>query len=136
MSSSQINQNSNQLDTGFGFPKFGLSIREYWRALIQPISMLKSVGIGLPNDNVLVTSLVKSKLLNINEVKDFESVKQNDSLNLFAYIDQPNEDVENRIYELYSQILELFPKIDVDLRIIELYGRTKQEVQSQSMCEV
>lgn len=129
-------KNSIELNSGIDFPKFGSSIREYWRALIQPLSMLISVGIGLPNDMVLVTSLVESKLMRIPEIKDFEHVKQNDSLNLIAYIDQPNEDVENRVYTMYGEMLDLFPNIDLDLRIIELYGRTKQEIQSQRICEV
>jgi hypothetical protein len=99
------------------------------RALIQPLTMLKSVGIGLPSDDVLVTSLVESKLFNMPEVKDFERAKEGNTLNLYAYIDQPNEEVENRIYTIYGEMLDLFPNIDVDLRIVELYGRTKEEIK-------
>lgn len=135
---SLTNPNANQNYLGLvSFPqRFGFGIREYLRAMLQPLTMLKSVGMSLPSDMVLVTALVKSKLIAIPEVRDFEHFKQNDTLNLLAYIDQPNEKVEDRIYTMYSEMLDLFPNVDIDLRVVELYGRTKEEMQAQVHCEV
>jgi hypothetical protein len=128
------NINQNQLNSNISFPqKLGFNIREYLKAIIQPLTILKSVGMGLPNDELFAMSLVKSKLVSIPEVKDFGCVKQNNALNLLAYIDKPNEEVETRIYTIYGEMLDLFPNIDIDLRIVELYGRTKEEMQSYNL---
>ncbi len=55
---------------------------------------------------------------------------------LLAYIDKPSEEVENRIYNMYSEMLNLFPNVDLDLRVVELYGRTKEEMPTYGQCEV
>lgn len=119
----------NQFDHGTSFTqRLGASIREFSKALVRPINMQKLAGINLPNDQMFAVTFVKSKLATIPEIKDFGCIQHNDSLSLFAYIDQPNEDAENKVYAIYSKLLDLFPKTDVDVRIIELYGRTKEEL--------
>jgi hypothetical protein len=110
--------------------RLGENIRESMRVLINPPqNLLKMLGIASLNDFSFATSFVQSKLLKIPEVKDFGSIQHNNTLHLLAYIDQPNEDAENKIYNIYGELLDLFPNTDVDVKIIELYGRTKEDVQ-------
>jgi hypothetical protein len=75
-------------------------------------------------------SYTQSKLAAIPEVKDFGCNQESNSLKMFAYIDEPNEQVEKRVYTIYSELLDLFPNTDVDISIVELYGRSKEEMQS------
>jgi len=98
--------------------------------LVTPQNLLKSLGIGLPDNFSFAISLAQSRLARIPEVKDFGYVQDNNTLKMFAYIDVPNEQVEKGVYGVYSELLDLFPNTDVDVKIVELYGRSKQEMQS------
>ena len=111
------------------FGNFGGGLRESMSVLTNPQNILKLLGIDLYNDYNLAVSFVQSKLVNIPEVKDFGYVQNKENLNLFAYIDQPNEEAENKIYSIYGELLELFPNKEIDVRIVELYGRSKECVQ-------
>lgn len=108
--------------------KIESTLRDYLKGLTQPKTMLKLLGIDFPNEQRIATTLVTSKLVTIPEIIDFETIQHDNALNLLAYIDQPNEEVENKVYSIYGEILDLFPKTEIDLRIIELYGRTKKAI--------
>lgn len=118
------------------YPTFNLlqrlsdGVQGIYKMLVTPQNLLKSLGIGLPNNFSFALSLTQSRLARIPEVKDFGYVQNNNTLKMFAYIDVPNEQVEKGVYSVYSELLDLFPDTDVDVKIVELYGRSKEEMQS------
>lgn len=119
----------NQLVSGIS-----KNFRKFLMNIIDPKNVLKSFGMmGFLNINDIATTLVKSKLAQISEVKDFGYRKRNNSLELLAYINEPNEEAEHKIYKIYSDLLELFPSSEIDIKIVELYGRTKKEMQSLNL---
>jgi hypothetical protein len=127
ISTNQQNQTSPQLNMHF-FQKAGVNVKNSFKMLIDPQNVLKIIGFVLPNDYFLATSIVKSKLSKIPEVRDFSCIQHNKMLHLLAYINEPNEDAEKKIYDIYGEILDLFPDTNVDLQIVELYGRSKEQV--------
>jgi len=110
--------------------KMSESIHDMYKMLGTPQSLLKLLGIGLSDNFSFAMSYTQSKLAAIPEVKDFGCIQDNNSLKMFAYIDRPNEQVEKRVYSIYSELLDLFPNTDVDINIVELYGRSKEEMES------
>lgn len=106
------------------------NVHRFYRMLTNPQLMLGSLGIGLPNDFSIAISLTQSRLARIPEIKDFGYVRNNNNLKMLAYIDQPNEQVEKSVYTVYGELLDLFPNTDIDIRIVELFGRSKEEMQS------
>jgi hypothetical protein len=108
----------------------GESIHGMCRMLEMPQSLLRFLGIGSLDSFSFAMSYAQSRLTTVPEVKDFGCVQGNNTLKMFAYIDVPNEQVEKRIYGIYGELLDLFPNTDVDISIVELYGRSKEEMQS------
>ncbi len=106
------------------------SIHGMYKMLGTPQSLLRLLGIGLSDNFSFALSYTQSRLARIPEVKDFSCIQDNNTLKMFAYIDEPNEEVEKRVYSVYSELLDLFPQTDVDISIVELYGRSKEEMQS------
>jgi hypothetical protein len=123
-----IMQQSQSYPNMHFFQRVGDNIRDTFKMFISPQNVLKLMGVSLPDDYGLAVSIVQSKLAKIPEVKDFGYVRHNKMLHMLAYIEQPNEDAENKIYAIYGELLDLFPNTNVDLKIIELYGRTKEQV--------
>lgn len=102
-------------------------------SLIDPKNIIKSFGMTILDSNSIATKLVKSRLARISEVVDFDCRQNNKSVELFAYLNEPNEEAERKIYEIYSDLLELSPSSNIDIKIVELYGRSKEEIQPLSL---
>lgn len=124
------------LKTETNFP-FGMSIFRIFnqspqfnlRSLFDPNAFLKKMGFKISNDFEIATSIFFSKLTKIDGVKDLGFSLQNKTLKVYAFIDEPNEKAEQQIYDTYGQLLDLFPNTDIELRIFELYGRTKADLE-------
>jgi hypothetical protein len=127
VSDTQQTQASSQFSMQF-IQKAGVNVKNSFKMLLDPQNVLKIMGIVLPNDYFLASSIVQSKLAKIPEVRDFSCLQHNKMLHLMAYINEPNEDAEKKIYQIYGEMLDLFPDTNVDLQIIELYGRPKEQV--------
>jgi len=123
-----VGQANLYLPTHF-LQRMGENVQGFYEMLIRPQSVLKLLGIGLPNDFSFAVSYAQAKLARISEIRDFGYVQDNNTLKIFAYIDKPNEQAEKEVYSVYSDLLDLLPNTDVDVRIVELYGRSKEEMQ-------
>lgn len=99
------------------------------RSLLDPDALLRMMGFKISNDFELATSVFFSKLTKIDEVKDLGFSLQNKILKVYTYINEPNDKAEQQIYDIYSQLLDLFPNTDIQLRVFELYGRTKEDLE-------
>ena len=104
------------------------NVKNGFKLLIAPQSIFKLIGLALPNDYSLATSLAQARLAKIPEVKDFACLQHNKTVHMLAYINEPNEEAENKIYSVYGEMLDLFPNTNIDLKIVELYGRTREQV--------
>lgn len=91
--------------------------------------LLANTSFQLSRAKQLVVAIFFSKLIKIPEVKDISYSVNDKVLNLFAYIDKPNSEAEEEIYEAYGILLDLFPQLDIDLKVLELYGRSIEELE-------
>jgi hypothetical protein len=99
------------------------------RSLLDPDALLRMIGFKISTDFELATSVFFSKLTKIDEVKDLGFSLQNKTLKVYTYINEPNDKAEQQIYDIYGQLLDLFPNTDIQLRVFELYGRTKEDLE-------
>lgn len=67
--------------------------------------------------------------MEIPEVKEIDYSMNDKTLVIFTYIEQPNYEAEEKIYEAYGQLLDLFPTLDIDMKVVELYGRSIEELK-------
>jgi hypothetical protein len=123
-----ITQSQSFPNTRF-MQKLSENIWDSFKILTNPQNLLNMLGITSPNDFDFAASFAQSRLSKIPQVKNFGCIQHNNTLHLLAYIDKPDEDAETKIYNVYGELLDLFPNTDVDVKIIELYGRTKEQVQ-------
>lgn len=71
-------------------------------------------------------SFFKTKIMKMPEVRELKSSKEEASV-FQIYIDKPDWDLEEKIYEAYGQLLDNFPDLSFDLRVIVTsYGSKTQ----------
>jgi hypothetical protein len=111
------------------FSQSSQSLQFDLRSLLHPDALLRMMGLKMSNDFELATSVFFSKLTKIDGVKDLGFSLQNKTLKVYAYVNEPNDKAEQQIYDTYGQLLDLFPNTDIELRVFELYGRTKEDLE-------
>lgn len=93
------------------------------------LTLLAKTSFRLSRTTQLIVAIFFSRLIRIPKVKDISYSINDKTLVLFAYIDKPNWEAEEEIYEVYGMLLDLFPHIDIDLKVLELYGRSIEELE-------
>jgi hypothetical protein len=110
-------------------------MRQSFQLNIKPIfdavEYLRKFGFRFSSDYELATSIFVSKITKLDNVKDCICAQQDDVLTMYAYIDKTNFETEEKIYDVYGQLLELFPDTEIDVRVIELHGRSKDEIKTE-----
>ncbi|MCK4478200.1 hypothetical protein KAU88_06710 [Candidatus Bathyarchaeota archaeon] len=99
------------------------------KAIKNALTLLRETSLHLSEINQLVIAIFFSKIMKVPEVKDVSFSVNDKTLVLFAYINEPNGEAEDKIYEAYGLLLDLFPKVDIDLKVLELYGRSIEELE-------
>ena len=100
------------------------------KSLLAPVRYLRRFGFRMSNEYDLATSIFVSGIKELIDVRDCSCLKQDQVLNLCAYVDKTNFETEEKIYGVYGQLLELFPDTNIDVRVVELCGRSKDEVEA------
>lgn len=111
------------------FQKLRQSFQLDFKSFLDQITYLRRFGFRVSNDYDVATSMFLSGIAKIPEVKDCSCIKKDGLLSLHAYIETTNFDAEARIYDIYAQLLEYFPDTNVDVKVVELYGRSKDELE-------
>jgi hypothetical protein len=84
----------------------------------------------MSNDYDVATSMFLSGIVKIPDVKDCSYIKKEGLLSIRAYIETTNFEAEAKIYDIYAQLLEYFPDTNIDVQVIELYGRSKDDLEA------
>jgi len=87
-------------------------------------------GFNMSSDYDLATSIFISRITKLTDAKDCTCFKKDKILNLYVYIEETNFETEEKIYDVFSQLLRFFPNTNIDVRVIELYGRNKDELEA------
>jgi len=77
----------------------------------------------------LAVAIFFSRMVKVPEVKEVDYSINDKTLVIFAYIEEPNWEAEEKIYECFGLILDLFPNLDIDLKVLELYGRNVEDLK-------
>jgi hypothetical protein len=101
-----------------------------FKSFVDQAIRLRSIGFKISNDYTLASSIFLSQIAKLEDVKDCSCMKQEKTISLLAYLDKTNFETEERIYEIHRQLLESFPETNIEVRVVELYGRKKGEVEA------
>lgn len=93
------------------------------------LEILRKRSFYLSKTKQLAVAIFFSKIMEIPEVKEIDYSMNDKTLVIFTYIEQPNYEAEEKIYEAYGQLLDLFPTLDIDMKVVELYGRSIEELK-------
>jgi len=99
------------------------------KPIFDAVEYLRKFGLIFSSDYELATSIFVSKVTKLDNVKDCTCARLDDVLTIYAYIDKTNLETEEKIYDVYGQLLELFPDTEIDVRVVELHGRSKDEIK-------
>jgi hypothetical protein len=119
----QVASNANLID------RFGQAFAVNVKSFVSQVVSLRNFGLKISSDYALASSIFLSSIAKLEDVKDCTCLKQNKDLNLFAYLEKFNLDTETKIYEIHRQLLRSFPDTNIDVRVVELYGRSKAELE-------
>ncbi len=111
------------------FQKFRQSFRLDFKSVLDQVVDLRRFGFRVSNDYDVASSMFLSGIVKIPEVKDCSCIKKEGLLSLRAYIETTNFEAEAKIYDIYARLLEYFPDTNVDVKVVELYGRNKDELE-------
>jgi hypothetical protein len=111
------------------FQKFRQSFQLDLKTFLDQVVHLRRFGFKISNDYDVATSMFLSGIMKIPDVKDCSCTKKDGLLNLCAYIETTNFEAEAKIYDIYAQLLEYFPDTNIDVKVVELYGRSKGELE-------
>jgi len=109
--------------------RFGQAFAVNLKSFIDQTMHLRNFGLKISSDYALASSIFLSSIAKLEDVKDCTCLRQNKELNLFAYLEKFNFDTEAKIYEIHRQLLTSFPDTSIDVRVVELYGRSKAELE-------
>jgi hypothetical protein len=111
------------------FQKLRQSFQLDFKSFLDQVVYLRRFGFRVSNDYDVATSIFLSGIVKIPDVKDCSCIKKEGLLSLRAYIETTNFEVEAKIYDIYAQLLEYFPDTNIDVKVVELYGRSKDELE-------
>lgn len=95
--------------------------REYFQILFSAVkSLLKP--------SAIILDVFKSQLVKIPQIKSRYVAESPKAVGIWLFIEEDNWEIEERIYEAYGELLDLFPENEVDLRLLKLYGRKPEEL--------
>lgn len=97
-------------------------------SIINSLLLVGNLGLRLYGTDQLIVSFLTSRLIRIPEIKDFTCSKYEKTLDFHVYVDKPDWEAEEKIFEAYGKLLDLFPDKDIDLKILEMYGRSIEEL--------
>jgi hypothetical protein len=100
-----------------------------FKSFLGQVMNLRRLGFLVSNDYGVATSMFLSGIAKIPEVKDCSCIKKDELLSLRAYIETTNFEAEAKVYDIYAQLLEYFPDTSVDVKVVELCGRSKDELE-------
>ena len=67
--------------------------------------------------------VLKNKLKDMREIVKVDAHKEDENIAFRIFIDKPNWDIEERIYDAYGDLLDTFPSSSFSLEVIELFGK-------------
>ena len=111
------------------FQKLRQSFQLDFKSFLGQVIYLRRFGFRVSNDYDVASSMFLSGIMKIPDVKDFSCINKEGLLSLRAYIETTNFEAEAKIYDIYAQLLEYFPDTNIDVKVVELYGRNKDELE-------
>lgn len=65
----------------------------------------------------------KYKLKDVREIIKVDTHQEGGNIAFRIFVDKPNWDMEERIYDAYGDLLDTFPSSSFSLEVIELFGK-------------
>ena len=144
----QENQRFSSLGEELGCPSHGVSIcgrvasirsenvhleeelnrtkneREMYRVGFE--TLLGMLNKSLRQDFVIET--LKQRLRKIDFVKSVYCLQRKNILAFSVYMEKEDWAVEDQIFDIYGDLLDRFPELDIKLRVLRLWGRKAEEM--------
>jgi hypothetical protein len=71
---------------------------------------------------------VKLDLLDIQGLKAAYYFQKTNKVNFWIFFEERDWEAEDKVYDIYEKALSLFPKYDIKIRVLRLWGRKPEEL--------
>jgi hypothetical protein len=76
----------------------------------------------------VMLDILKSELAKISQVKSAYYFQKTNKVSFWIFLDARDWKAENKVYEIYGEMLSTFSNYDITLRILRLWGRDSKEL--------
>jgi hypothetical protein len=87
--------------------------------------------LGLLNSSLrkdLVIETFRQKISKIPEVKSAYCLRRKNILSFSVFMESENWEAEDKVFDVYGDLLDAFEELDIRVRVLRLYGRNDDEV--------
>lgn len=78
----------------------------------------------------LVVETFRQRISEVPLVQSAYCLRRKNSCSFFVLMKEENWEIENKIFDIYGNLLDLFPEIDIRVKILRLWGRKEKEMTS------
>lgn len=87
--------------------------------------------LGLVNSSIrqnLVIETFKQRMLEISGIKSVYCFRRKNILSFSVFMNEENWEVEDRVFDIYGELIDSFAELDIRVRVLRLYGRKEDEI--------
>lgn len=94
--------------------------RQYFEILLKRVKFSLTLRI--------IPEIFKCNVAQIPQVKALHYFQKRNIVSFWIFLEEENWDAEDKIYEIYGEMLSMFPEYDIRIRLLRLWGRKPEDL--------
>lgn len=88
--------------------------------------LLKEVGSQLILN--IIPAIFKYNMLQVSQIRAIYSFQRRNMVSFWIFLEEENWEAEDQIYEIYGELLSMFPDNDIQMKLLRLWGRKPEDL--------
>lgn len=88
--------------------------------------LLREVGSQLILN--IIPAIFKHNMLQVSEVKEVHCFQRMNMISFWVFLEEENWEAEDKIYEIFGELLFMFPDNDIQMKLLRLWGRKPEDL--------
>jgi predicted site-specific integrase-resolvase len=78
----------------------------------------------------LVVETFRQRISEVPLVQSVYCLRKKNSCSFFVLMKEENWEIENRVFDIYGNLLDIFPELDIRVKVLRAWGRKEEEMTS------
>lgn len=88
--------------------------------------LLREVGSRLILN--IIPAIFKYNMLQVSQIKTIYCFQRRNIVSFWIFLEEENWEAEDKIYEIYGELLSMFPDNDIRMKLLRLWGREPEDL--------